>query len=67
MTTYTVHDYTDGHAIGEITLTPEQFRRYERDAQQPEGIIPIGDLLILGGEYVPSDVVAASTTVYIEA
>lgn len=43
MTKYTVTRYRDGEAVGTIDLTPEQFARYEALAQQPEGLIRIGD------------------------
>lgn len=65
-TTYIVRDYADASALGEITLTDEQFGRYERDAQQPGGLMPIRELLSIGGEYVPSDVVADNRTIYLD-
>jgi hypothetical protein len=67
MTTYTVREYNNASAIGEITLSDEQFAEYEAAAQQPEGLIEMGELLSIGGEYVPSDIVPNNRTVYIEA
>ncbi len=55
MRTYQVKRYNDGQAIGSVDLTADQFARYERIAQQPEGIVRLGamphDLYNLDTEY----------------
>lgn len=63
-TTYTIRDYATAKAIGEITLTDEQFRRYERAAQQPEGLIALSSLP--GKIDDLSETMDGSTTVYLD-
>ncbi len=43
MQTYRVIRYSDGVPVGSIHLSPKQFAYYEAIAQQPEGLIRIGD------------------------
>lgn len=66
-TTYSVRRYSDGREIGRVDLSPEQFARYKAMAQQPEGLIALGDLphdlYNLDEEYQDT---AASTTVYLD-
>lgn len=66
-TKYQVKRYDTGKVIGEVELTPEQFRRYESLAQQPEGIIRLGamphDLYDLDAEYQDTH---EDTTIYLD-
>jgi len=62
-TTYTIHDYATGKAIGEIYLTAEQYRRYEQNAQQPEGII---EAQYLPGSAEWSDLPTKECPVYLD-
>ena len=41
---YTVRRYSDDQAVGSVDLTSEQFSRYEGMAQQPQGLIALGDM-----------------------
>lgn len=66
LATMTVRDYADGQAIGEITLNPKQYANYVKSSQQPEGLIVMQDLLSLGGDYVPSEIVPAGRTVFLD-
>ena len=65
-TTYTIHDYATGAAIGEIYLDQQQFAQYKRWSQQPEGLMPKSDLLALGAEIVWSDVPTDDCTIYLD-
>lgn len=42
--TYTIYSHQDGKAIGEITLTAEQFARYLRDADGEEKVCRLDNL-----------------------
>lgn len=63
-TTYTIREYATGEAIGEISLTDEQFARYESRAQQPEGLIALADLP--GKIDDLSTTMSGETTVYLD-
>lgn len=65
-TTYTIHDYATGSAIGEVEMTDAQYRTYDRECQQPEGLMTVADLYLIGGEIVWSDVPSRDCTIYIE-
>lgn len=41
---FAVKRYSDNLTIGHVTLTPEQYSRYESLSQQPEGLAKIGEL-----------------------
>ena len=43
-TKYTVRNYQDNHAVGSVELTSEQFRHYMSMAQQPQGLIRLGNM-----------------------
>lgn len=62
-TNYIIRCYADGQAIGECDLTTEQFARYERNAQQPEGLIALEDI---PGHVELSITMPGSTTVYLD-
>lgn len=55
---FAVKRYSDNVTIGHVTLTPEQYSRYESMSQQPEGLAKIGelphDLYDLDAEYQDS-------------
>jgi len=40
----TIHKYQTGNQIGSTTLTVDQWEHYMSLAQQPEGVIALGDL-----------------------
>jgi len=67
-TNYTVRRYSDNQAIGRIDLTAEQFSHYEQLAQQPQGLIRLGDkatsqFYTLDAEYQD---LGPDTTVYLD-
>lgn len=64
MKTYEIHDYATGRTIGTVEMTPAQYLAYESAAQQPEGLIALGDL---DGDIkgVPGDA-SPGVTVYLE-
>ena len=62
-TTYTIRDYATAMVIGEINLTAEQYRLYEKNAQQPEGII---EAQYLPGSAEWSDVPTKECPVYLD-
>lgn len=41
---FSVKRYSDNQTIGHVTLTPDQYARYESLSQQPEGLAKIGEL-----------------------
>lgn len=62
-TNYTIREYATGQAIGETDLTPDQFRRYEAAAQQPEGLIALDTI---PGHVELSITIPGETTVYLD-
>lgn len=66
-TNYTVRRYQDNQAVGNVDLTAEQFARYESMAQQPQGLIALGDmphdLYNLDEQYQD---LSPSTTIYLD-
>ena len=64
--TRTVYCYADNTAIGEIEMTDKQFAQYIADADKDTGAILMYDLMAYGCEYVASEVVDGTTTVYVE-
>lgn len=65
---YDVMRYEDGERIGTSNITPEQYRRYEAMAQQPEGLIRLGALPHDWYDLLPEHQgLHEDTTVWIEA
>lgn len=62
-TNYTIREYSTGDAIGECDLTDEQYRRWERLTQQPEGIAALRDI---PGHVIMSTIVPDTTTVWLD-
>lgn len=66
-TNYTVRRYQDNQDVGNVDLTAEQFARYESMAQQPQGLIALGDmphdLYNLDEQYQD---LSPSTTIYLD-
>ncbi len=56
MTTYAIHAYVDGEQMGTVELNDEQFRQYMDEAQQPQGLIPYGELPVDAGLNVNADI-----------
>lgn len=64
---YSVVRYNDGEVIGSVELTAEQFARYERLSQQPEGLVRLGamphDLYNLDTDHQDE---SENTTIYLD-
>jgi hypothetical protein len=67
MDKYNVVRYSDGVVIGSVSLDSEQFARYDRLSQQPEGLVRLGavphDLYNLDADYQDE---SENTTIYLD-
>lgn len=52
---YDVIRCSDNEKVGEVELTDEQFRLYEGIAQQPQGIIRLGDQVAIKNDLYELD------------
>lgn len=67
---HTVCRYEDNTAIGTVELTAEQLDLYERIAQQPQGLITLGDQAAIENNLYALDVeyqdLPPSTTIWLD-
>ena len=67
---YIVRRYSDNEAIGTVELTAEQFALYESIAQQPQGLITLGDQVAIKNNLYALDLeyqdLPPSTTVWLD-
>lgn len=66
MSKRTVYTYADKQAIGTIEMTNQQYAQYVSESDQHTGAMLFSDLMAFGCEYVPSEIVAPNTTIYVE-
>lgn len=61
-----VRRYDDASTIGTIELTANEYAEYNRLADHLTGAIKLSDLIVIGSNYTPSEVIDTDETVWVE-